>query len=294
MKLLTPLLGAFLLGALALPARSQGTPAANNAPANVSRDAAALERWRLVLDQLAQGDAHAARVLAEDGAQQYGDYPALSLLLAYLLQRDGHNAEATAALASAKPASALAREYSRQLSAKPLPAPAIPAALPSEDELGKAAAATSISLPQSDARLAKFEQAMAQMVNDERRKAGLEPLVTDSRLADIARAHSAEMRDKDYFSHDSPTDSLRAPMDRYRAVVQTAPRVIAENIYRVYSYGAARRAISEEDVRAGHEALMKSPGHRRNILEPRVTRLGIGIVTNAKGDMWITQMFLKP
>jgi uncharacterized protein YkwD len=47
-------------------------------------------------------------------------------------------------------------------------------------------------------------------------------------------------------------------------------------------------------MRAGHEALMKSPGHKANILVEGATRGGVGMVSNSSGDIWITQMFAKP
>ncbi len=270
---------------LSFPAFSQNTLPP---PSPTPNDAAALTRLRLALDSLSAGNPLAARVLAEDGVQKYGDYPELSFLLAYLLQGENRNAEAVAALEHSAAPSSLAKQYSSLLKSQ---APQ-PAEVAQNDSTPNAAT----RLPQSDARLGAFEATMVKLVNEERRKLGLSPLATDSQLSDIARSHSAEMRDKNYFSHDSPTPALHEPMDRYRAVVNDTPRIVAENIYRVYTYGSAdaRRSVSEADVRAGHDALMKSPGHRANILEPRVTRLGIGIVANAKGDMWITQMFAKP
>jgi len=271
---------------LSFPAFSQTTLPE---PASNPNDVAALTRLRLALDTLSAGNSLAARVLAEDGVQKYGDYPELSFLLAYLLQGENRNAEAVAALEHSDAPSSLAKQYSSLLKNQ----------TPQPEEVAQndsTTNATATRLPQSDARLGAFEATMVKLVNEERRKLGLSSLATDSQLSDIARAHSAEMRDKNYFLHDSPTPALREPMDRYRAVVKDTPRIVAENIYRVYSYGSAdaRRSVSEADVRAGHDALMKSPGHRANILEPRITRLGIGIVANAKGDMWITQMFAKP
>jgi uncharacterized protein YkwD len=32
-------------------------------------------------------------------------------------------------------------------------------------------------------------------------------------------------------------------------------------------------------------------GHRANILEPRFTKIGLGVYHNAKGEYWVTQMF---
>lgn len=40
-----------------------------------------------------------------------------------------------------------------------------------------------------------------------------------------------------------------------------------------------------------HELFMQSDQHRRNILRGDVTRVGIGAAVDAKGQVWITQIF---
>lgn len=146
-------------------------------------------------------------------------------------------------------------------------------------------------LSQSDARLSKLENLMFGYVNAEREKAGLRPLALDSNLSEVARAHSGEMRDKNYFAHESPTESLKGPLERYRLGIGSTPRLVAENIFR--SWGS-RREISDEQAQHAHKSLMNSPGHRANILRSGPTRIGIGFVANANGDIWVTQMFAKP
>jgi uncharacterized protein YkwD len=146
-------------------------------------------------------------------------------------------------------------------------------------------------LAQSDARLKHLESLLFDYVNAARRKNDLEPLAWNSTLADIARAHSAEMRDKKYFAHESPTPGLESPLDRYMSVANRTPRLIAENIFR--SWGG-RHAISDKDALRAHNSLMNSPGHRANILRENVTQIGIGFVASENGDLWVTQMFLRP
>jgi uncharacterized protein YkwD len=46
-------------------------------------------------------------------------------------------------------------------------------------------------------------------------------------------------------------------------------------------------------VRRVHRAFMGSPGHRANILNPHMRRLGVGIV-NRGGTLWVTEIFTKP
>jgi uncharacterized protein YkwD len=111
-------------------------------------------------------------------------------------------------------------------------------------------------------------------VNAERATAGCAPLSADSGLAAVARAHSADMRDRDFFSHDNP-DGLD-PFDRAAAAGLDAR---AENI----AYGYADAA----EVMAGW---MGSRGHRENILDCDLRTLGVGVATGPGGPWW-TQLF---
>lgn len=156
----------------------------------------------------------------------------------------------------------------------------------------KSCTATPVRVAQNDAQLATLEKQMAQMVNAARKTAKLSPLVFDEKLAQVARAHSLEMRDKNYFAHESPTESLRDPQDRYRAAFGETPAVVAENVYRAWS--SAPQKITLRTIQTAHTALMNSPHHRENILESRVQRIGIGIIINKNGDIWVTQMFSRP
>ena len=156
----------------------------------------------------------------------------------------------------------------------------------------KSESKTPVRVAQTSERLAKLEALMVEMVNAARAEAGLVPLGIDEDLADTARAHSLEMRDKKYFAHESPTESLKTPLDRYRASIGDTPRTVAENIF--HSWGGSPRTVQPSDVRTAHDALMKSPGHRKNILTPNLTRIGIGFIVNPNGDLWITQMFSRP
>jgi uncharacterized protein YkwD len=123
---------------------------------------------------------------------------------------------------------------------------------------------------------AQAEQQMLEMVNMERANAGLHPLVADDRLREVARAHSLEMFQMDYFSHTSPTAG--SPFDRMHAA-GISFLVAGENL----AYAP--------NVQVAHEGLMNSPGHRANILRPEFGRVGIGIIrTEAQGSMF-TQDF---
>ncbi|NOZ78966.1 MAG: CAP domain-containing protein [Acidobacteria bacterium] len=129
---------------------------------------------------------------------------------------------------------------------------------------------------------AQAETLMTRLVNADRSRFGLAPLEPDALLARIARAHSRDMAAHGYFGHTSPREGGLA--QRLHAAGYTATWC-GEN-------------IAEADSIAGAEAdLMRSPGHRANILAMKATHLGIGIVgrTAGRGVRWlITQEFARP
>jgi uncharacterized protein YkwD len=128
------------------------------------------------------------------------------------------------------------------------------------------------------------EARFVDLVNAERAKQGLSKLTVDPLLITVARGHSKEMSDKQYFSHTSPTPGLATALDRFLAEVKERPSwaLVGENLY----------YCSRVDVEGGHTALMNSPLHKKNILEPRYKSIGVGSFINSKGEFYITQMFL--
>ena len=137
------------------------------------------------------------------------------------------------------------------------------------------------------------EQEFVVRINAERVSRGLNALVVDPFLVQTARDHSREMCDLNYFSHHSPTAGLVSPMDRYltgmKELGNSSPDylLIGENIF----YCSISNNVYNTEY--GHRALMASPGHRANILEPRFTKVGLGVYHNARGEFWVTQMFTK-
>lgn len=120
------------------------------------------------------------------------------------------------------------------------------------------------------------ETQMLDLLNQERSKAGLPPLVMDPQLRDIARAHSREMFMLGYFSHNSPVNGT--PVDRFNKAGITYI-TMGENL----AYAP--------NLQVAHEGLMNSPGHRANILSPDFGRVGIGVITSPNRGMMFTQDF---
>lgn len=131
--------------------------------------------------------------------------------------------------------------------------------------------------PQDPGRL---ERRTLEAVNDVRRRHGLPPLLPDSGLADVARAHSADMARRGYFDHETPEGADFA--DRVLAHGLTFSRV-AENIQ-------MSRGV-DDPVSAAVESWMASPGHREAILEPAYERTGVGVALADDGTVYFTQLF---
>jgi uncharacterized YkwD family protein len=122
------------------------------------------------------------------------------------------------------------------------------------------------------------EQTMVDMINQERVAAGLSPVKVDLRLAAVGRAKANDMKVNNYFSHTSPTyGSPWAMMQQAGIMVRWAGENISGN----------------KSVAGSMAALMLSPGHRANILDPRFTHVGVGIAYgSAYGNLYV-QEFLQ-
>ena len=124
------------------------------------------------------------------------------------------------------------------------------------------------------------ERRVASLISEERKRLGLQALVIDPRLAQVARQHSLDMQRGGFVGHLSPNTGSAS--DRIKRANIAAFR-ITENVARAYS------------VEDAHRGLMASPGHRRNILDPEVDLLGIGVAIRDLGDrtyeLHVTQLF---
>ena len=120
------------------------------------------------------------------------------------------------------------------------------------------------------------EEAMVNLVNIERQKAGLLSLKTDILLRNVARVHSMDMLRNGYFSHKDLSGQL--PSNRL-ASAGVIFQTVGENLALAPSVDLA------------HIGLMNSPSHRENILAPEYTRVGIGIIDAGPYGKMITQVF---
>jgi uncharacterized YkwD family protein len=123
-------------------------------------------------------------------------------------------------------------------------------------------------------KLTADEQKLINLINSERTKAGLNALAVDYELSRVARIKSEDMRTNNYFSHTSPTYGSPFQMMKDFGITY---RSAAENIARTSSVDRA------------HAGFMNSEGHRKNILTPGFTHVGVGISGNYYTEMFISK-----
>lgn len=109
------------------------------------------------------------------------------------------------------------------------------------------------------------------------------PLTLDPKAAEVARCHSEIMARAHTLSHSGPAGAT--PGDR------------------LGSDGIAWTAVGENvamaaDLTTADGILMKEPpfqpNHRANILNPKFTRVGIGVARSSDGLVWVTEDFYTP
>ncbi|MGB8475269.1 MAG: CAP domain-containing protein [Candidatus Acidiferrum sp.] len=126
--------------------------------------------------------------------------------------------------------------------------------------------------PSLDARL------LLDFANRERRAAGMQPLKWDDALAAAAFQHARRMVREAALSH------------QYSGEPPLAERA---------AHAGARFSVVEENIAVGpnaaeiHDGWMHSPGHRRNMLNPEVTAVGIATIRGRAG-LFAVQDFSRP
>ena len=131
-----------------------------------------------------------------------------------------------------------------------------------------------ITLP-AHAGPSRREQQLFDLVNREREKAGLNKLEWNDRLAEAAEAHSKLLAQNRDLSHQFPGEPVLQERVGYTRLRFNA---VAENV------------AAAPDVDTAHTALMKSPGHRANILHQDYNAIGISILERDH-ELFITQDF---
>lgn len=129
--------------------------------------------------------------------------------------------------------------------------------------VGVPPSAVSLTVPSArDAVPVPPVERLLERMNQVRVANGFAPLLLDRALCRAAQRHAEDMNRRNYFGHDSPEAT---PVMRLRSAKIEFTRA-AENI---------AEASSPDDA---HETLMDSPGHRKNVVDRSLERVGIGVV----------------
>jgi len=153
----------------------------------------------------------------------------------------------------------------------------------------------------------ELETEIHNLINNERQKSGVAALKYDTKLANIARAHSQDMAARNYFSHytpegDGPTErAIKAGYSVHKELGGGYySEGIAENIFQnnLYDTVTYYNGIPVYDWNSQSEIAsstvngwMNSPGHRQNILNSDYDNEGIGVAISSDDKVYITEDF---
>jgi hypothetical protein len=121
------------------------------------------------------------------------------------------------------------------------------------------------------------EQYLFQSINQERAAAGLTALTWNSPLTHAAQLHALQMRSAGAISH-----QFRGEPDLAERASSTGTRFsrVTENV------------ATSGSILQMHIALMNSPHHRENILDPAVSSIGISVVQSGR-QLWGVEDFAR-
>jgi uncharacterized YkwD family protein/spore coat assembly protein SafA len=106
-----------------------------------------------------------------------------------------------------------------------------------------------------------YANQVVNLVNQERAKAGLKPLASDSSLSAMALDKAKDMYSNHYFDHTSPT--YGSPFDMMKTYgIQ-------------FTYAGENIAMGQRSPQEVMTAWMNSAGHRQNILSPNYNKIGV-------------------
>ncbi len=123
--------------------------------------------------------------------------------------------------------------------------------------------------------------AILRIVNDEREKAGVAPVMLDTTLNMSAQNYAEDMSSRNFFSHETPEGTT------------FQQRILSLNYMGQLPACACHRDFSAGEnlakgQRSPEEAMkdwMRSPDHKKNLLEPLYTRMGVGW----RDNYWVEQ-----
>lgn len=119
--------------------------------------------------------------------------------------------------------------------------------------------------------------ALGRMLDALRAEKNLKLFVRDPRLDAVAAAHAQRMKEARTVAHDVGDGG---PADRLQNAGISAA-LAGENVAHAASAAAA------------HRMLWASPSHRANLLRADFERLGLGVVSDGDGTLWVVELFAR-
>jgi hypothetical protein len=121
------------------------------------------------------------------------------------------------------------------------------------------------------------EAKIVDLINAARAAQGLNPLRVDERLTAAARKHTQLMVQRSELSHQFQGE----PTPQARMNNEGLP-----------SDADGENVDLNQSIAGAHDALMHSPPHRANILDPDYTVIGVGVL-RANDQVWVTEDFAR-
>lgn len=132
-----------------------------------------------------------------------------------------------------------------------------------------------VGLPATASAATAPEQEFVNLINQERGNRGLAAVQLSPVISDgLSRPWSSHMASTNVLAHSNAGSGLLNDVARFYPRVNT----VGENV----GYSGSVSSL--------HAALMNSPGHRANILNPGFRYVGLGVVVSGS-RMWLTQTF---
>ena len=136
--------------------------------------------------------------------------------------------------------------------------------------------------------MSEIEQRLFDLMNVQRHRGRLRPLVEAETLSMAARRHSEDMLRRRFFNHVNP--DRKSHVDRIDAILKWKSGETAENLW--MRSGPVTKANISKIVDDAIAQLLASRHHRANIMNKRYTHMGIGVAMTAS-EVRVTQLFAR-
>lgn len=145
-----------------------------------------------------------------------------------------------------------------------------------------------------DIDIREIERAIFEQINEDRAAADLSPVEWDETAARAARLHAAEMAENDYLSHWDL--SGKKPQQRYTEAGGLHATIENVGYCRLEGYALSQELLLQAALEVHAQMMAEVPpddGHRRNILDPCHTHVGVGVAYALHEDGSLTLAFAE-